>query len=401
VGTNIEWCDEVWNPVTGCSRISAGCANCYAHRAAKRLAGRFGYPADDPMRVVCHPERLDKPQKWRKPRRVFVCSMSDPFHEDVPRQFLDRMFDVMWHCSQHTFLLLTKRVEALRRYIRERASRLSHGWTDLGRTPLEPGEFRHYEDIVYRNECGYVGAGYWACDHPKNDEPGGEDTCHPSECPLAFVANSREQLAKIGVADEYEFDGDGYADDCEWMELHGRPRHAAVRNLHLGFSAANQATFNRRMWAFKPLRWELGPYIPLFVSLEPLTGPVDFVIPWGPPEDYDAGEKPPRWNALESHVFECAGDKFPVPHLNGVIVGCESGPRNKARPMKLDWVRKIRDQCAAAKVPFFLKQVRDAKGNLAKLPELDGHVHDALPAVKVEAAPRMQAEGRVGVANSE
>ena len=82
--TKIEWATETWNPVTGCTPISEGCANCYAKRMSKRLAGRCGYPADDPFRVTLHPERLDEPLKWKKPRRVFVCSMGDLFHPDVP-----------------------------------------------------------------------------------------------------------------------------------------------------------------------------------------------------------------------------------------------------------------------------------------------------------------------------
>ncbi len=107
--TKIQWCDEVWNPVTGCTPVSEGCRNCYARRMAQRLRGRYGYPKDDPFKVTLHPLRLDEPMGWRKPRKIFVCSMADPFHKDVPFDYLEKMHRFMWHAQQHTFLLLTKR----------------------------------------------------------------------------------------------------------------------------------------------------------------------------------------------------------------------------------------------------------------------------------------------------
>lgn len=107
--TNIEWADETWNPVTGCTPISTGCANCYAARMSKRLAGRFGYPADDPFRVTLHPDRLGEPLRWRKPRYVFVASMGDLFHEDVPFEYIKLVFSAMAEARRHTFMVLTKR----------------------------------------------------------------------------------------------------------------------------------------------------------------------------------------------------------------------------------------------------------------------------------------------------
>lgn len=115
--TKIEWADAVWNPVTGCTKVSAGCAQCYAERMAKRLAGRYGYPADDPFKVTLHPDRLEQPLRWRKSRRVFVNSMSDLFHEDVPYEFIDKVFAVMALCPQHTFQVLTKRPKEMGAYL--------------------------------------------------------------------------------------------------------------------------------------------------------------------------------------------------------------------------------------------------------------------------------------------
>lgn len=109
--TKIEWCDKVWNPVTGCSPISEGCQNCYAKRMANRLRGRCGYPDAEPFNVTFHPDRLEEPMRWRKSQKIFVCSMGDLFHEDVFANVIVRVFNAMCHpdCLHHTFLLLTKR----------------------------------------------------------------------------------------------------------------------------------------------------------------------------------------------------------------------------------------------------------------------------------------------------
>lgn len=107
--SKIEWTDETWNPVTGCSPVSEGCQHCSAERTARRLKGRFGYPDDDPFRVTLKPDLLTRPLNWKRPRRVRVCSMGDIAHPDVPRDFFLRIWMVMRKCPQHTFTLLTKR----------------------------------------------------------------------------------------------------------------------------------------------------------------------------------------------------------------------------------------------------------------------------------------------------
>jgi len=111
----IEWTDATWNPVTGCSKVSPGCANCYA----ETLSLRFGWsekrwtPANAPENVLLHPERLDQPLRWRSPRMVFVNSMSDLFHELVPAEFITAVWDRMRRCPQHTFQILSKRPERM------------------------------------------------------------------------------------------------------------------------------------------------------------------------------------------------------------------------------------------------------------------------------------------------
>ena len=109
--SGIEWTEATWNPVTGCTKVSPGCANCYAERITNRFAGPGAFD-----KVVLHPDRLDLPLHWKKPRMIFVNSMSDLFHEDVPDEFIDRVFMMMAFCPRHTFQVLTKRAERMMAY---------------------------------------------------------------------------------------------------------------------------------------------------------------------------------------------------------------------------------------------------------------------------------------------
>lgn len=105
--SKIEWTDATWNPVTGCDKVSPGCDHCYAETIAHRFAGTAAYP--DGFAVTLHPDRLDQPLRWRRPRLVFVNSMSDLFHKDIPDEYIARVFAVMSLAPQHTFQVLTKR----------------------------------------------------------------------------------------------------------------------------------------------------------------------------------------------------------------------------------------------------------------------------------------------------
>jgi protein gp37 len=241
--TKIEWTDSTWSPVTGCTKVSAGCTNCYAERMAMRLAGRAGYPAENPFAVTLHPDRLNEPLRWRKPRRVFVCSMSDLFHKDVPFEFVRRAWAMMLAAPHHTYQVLTKRPERMAEFFQ------------------------------------------W------NDEPG-QPWC---------VEPSREHI---------------------W----------------LGTSVENQATADERIPHL--LRC---PAAVRFVSYEPALGAVDFRPGnWLPP--LGGGPKANMFRPWEN----------PGPPLDWIIAGGESGPH--ARPAHPDWFRSVRDQCAAAGVPFFFKQ---------------------------------------------
>lgn len=120
--TTIEWAEYSWNPVTGCIKISPGCKHCYAERFAERFRGVAGNKYEQGFDLKLWPERLEEPLRWKKPKLVFVCSMSDLFEENVPDDFIDQVFDVMEKASGHTFQVLTKRAERMADYIKKRVA---------------------------------------------------------------------------------------------------------------------------------------------------------------------------------------------------------------------------------------------------------------------------------------
>lgn len=111
--TEIEWTDATWNPVTGCTKVSPGCKNCYAERLALRLRAMGNPRYRNGFAVTLHPDQLTLPLRWRQPRRIFVNSMSDLFHETIPDDFIKRVFEVMALAHWHVFQILTKRAERL------------------------------------------------------------------------------------------------------------------------------------------------------------------------------------------------------------------------------------------------------------------------------------------------
>ncbi len=111
--SKIEWTEATWNPVTGCHKVSPGCAHCYAETFAERWRGIPGHPYEQGFDLRLWPERLEVPLRWRRPRMIFVNSMSDLFHDDVPETFIEDVFVVMRQAAWHTFQILTKRHERL------------------------------------------------------------------------------------------------------------------------------------------------------------------------------------------------------------------------------------------------------------------------------------------------
>ncbi len=151
--TSIEWTDATWNPVTGCTKISAGCDNCYAERFSERFRGTPGHPFETGFDLTLRPERIEQPLRWREPRMIFVNSMSDLFHKGIPSAFISRVCDTMERAHWHTFQVLTKRSSLMRNFLRRRykdghgpnhiwfgvsvedGTKLSRVWTLEGKLP--------------------------------------------------------------------------------------------------------------------------------------------------------------------------------------------------------------------------------------------------------------------------
>lgn len=237
-GTGIEWTDATWNPVVGCTKVSEGCRNCYAETMSNRLAGMA--VADiktegerEPGRKLRHlavinpktggwngkvgliPEALSEPLKWKKPRRVFVCSMSDLFHKDVPFDYIDRVFAVMALCPRHTFQVLTKRPERMAEYLERPWLEDGDRWLRaVGHLPAKCLDMP-MSDIRYPLENVWLGT---SCeDHEAADER----VPHLLRCPAAVRFLSCEPL--LGAIDltRVNFGVPGYQNvlDCRVSAL--------------------------------------------------------------------------------------------------------------------------------------------------------------------------------------
>ena len=292
--SKIEWTDATWNPITGCSVVSAGCTNCYAMRLAgtrmKHHPSRAGLTRETERgpvwtgEVRLNDKWLDQPLRWTRPRRVFVCAHGDLFHPAVPDEWIDRVFAVMALNPRHVFQILTKRPERMQEYLNSRAKSVEH-WEKQAR------------------EFGYTFKFQWEGKFVR--------TC---PFPLPHVW--------LGVSVEGQ-----EAADARIPLLMETP--AAVRFL-----------------SCEPL---LGP-----VDLEPGLP----LCECGDYRASHPGDGPCNLNGCGrdlAHGFEDCGRYRPArPALDWVIVGGESGPG--ARPMKPKWVYQLRDKCVIAGVPFFFKQ---------------------------------------------
>lgn len=118
--STIEWTNATWNPVTGCTKISAGCDNCYAERFSERFRGVKGHPFENGFDLMLRPERVEQPLSWKKSKMIFVNSMSDLFHKSVPKDYIHSVFDTMEKANWHIFQVLTKRSSLMRKFINER-----------------------------------------------------------------------------------------------------------------------------------------------------------------------------------------------------------------------------------------------------------------------------------------
>jgi len=307
MSTKIEWADKTWNPITGCTKISEACEHCYAERMSKRLAGRCGYPKGNPFTVTYHQDKIDDPLRWRKPSRIFVCSMGDLFHDAVEEWMLDEIFGVILgsrifnNTANHTFMILTKRPERMKEYL-------------TSRTPVDLLK-------AWANSCP------WYTQDP-------DVTVEE----LVFSATCRDWDENGRNSSGSEHKPWGYLEKI-WP----------LPNVWLGVTAENQVRALERI----PILLET-PAAKRFVSCEPLLESIDLANLWhvcpecGSWEIYE-----PRGGTR--YCDDCGAD-VPIPKvgLDWVICGGETGPG--ARPMHPDWVRSLRDQCKSAEVPFFFKQ---------------------------------------------
>lgn len=369
--TAIEWTDATWNPVTGCSVVSAGCTNCYAMRlAGTRLAhhpSRAGLTRDTKAGPVwtgavrLNEEWLDQPLRWNRPRKIFVCAHGDLFAEAVPDAWIDQVFAVMALAPHHTFQVLTKRPKRMREYL------------------SRDGNVRRIFELA---------------------------------CDMVVVDQVPAVLLVEGIEDP------GLMPSWPRVRLGNWP----IPNVWLGVSVEDQERSDERI----PELLET-PAALRFVSAEPLLGPINFtevqagegklnaLTPFRWEDEIESWRgTSPDWEEAFLDWYQLSALPEPGPMYKGldwVIIGGESG--QGARPMHPDWARSIRDQCHAAGVPFFFKQwgawlgggpgrfhsenCRDLKdwgdGHYSALVTkktagrlLDGDVHDGFPQARDERA---------------
>lgn len=290
--TNIQWTDKTWNPVVGCQKVSEGCRNCYAktlhdmrhraHREGKQVPAQYAKPFEE---IQLMPNRLGDPLSWKKPQRVFVNSVSDLFHKDVPNRFLDMVFAAMALAKQHIFQVLTKRADRMQEYVSN--VRGAQRFRDINSAAREVTG-SDYVSVLPTQAHGMVD-GVW---------------------PLP--------------------------------------------NVHLGVSVENQAAADSRIPHLLAT-----PAAVRFLSCEPLLSEVDLSRLW-------LVDKSGWWNGLDGRLTckmhmdngqeAWVETEQPLrPHVDWVIVGCESG--SKRRAMQEAWASSLVEQCNTAGVKCFVKQM--------------------------------------------
>jgi protein gp37 len=309
--TPIEWTDATWNPIGGCTRVDEGCRNCYAEIMAARFSdhGQWGHGlarrvklADGTTdhrwtgQVRLNEAALTKPLSWRTPRRIFVNSTSDLFHESMPDNWIDQVFAVMALCPQHTFQVLTKRPERARAYMTGDAVRRI---VAIYATRLRSRA---------RGEARRTTAFDIACD-------------------------------KVGLVQEYP-----NADIVPRLEDRALRLGWPLPNVWLGTSVSDQASADLRIPELLAT-----PAAVRFLSCEPMLGPVDLADLSRP-----SGAGTHHYSALECDVDPEDDSDWHGALIDWVICGGESGPH--ASPMKPAWARSLRNQCQDAGVPFLFKQ---------------------------------------------
>lgn len=331
--TTIPWTDETWNPVTGCSIVSPGCENCYAAAIALRFK-RTPFPwtgnhAADNVRL--HGERLEEPLHWQTPRRVFVNSMSDLFHELVPDDFLDRVFTIMALTPHLTYQILTKRPERMLAYMTERSAQQMNDAIDAASLWLKWGSSLR---LTTTWPLPNVWLGTSVEDQRRADE----------RIPLLLLTPAAVRFLSVEpMLDAVDIGMSSAVCSCcpRWPSRWVRLSRSVRADPYLMMIDRPRATATAGIYRAKS-NWHGALSVPAN-------------------DGKHLGLKPAEFEAL--------------PRLDWVICGGESGPH--ARPMDIDWARSVRDQCAAAGVPFFYKQLGGRYPDRDRL--LDGRMWEEMP----------------------
>ena len=301
--TKIEWTDATWNPITGCSVVSEGCRNCYAMRLAgtrmKHHPSREGLTRDVPgrgpvwngqMRLNC--DWLHQPERWRKPRMIFVCAHGDLFHENIPDKWIAWVFEVMYASPQHTFQVLTKRPERMREFLNRCGNADGRGWVTHDNTlPAGYGE----GGIIVGRDNNWPLPNVWLGVSVEDQKTADERIPLLLDTPAAVRWVSAEPL--LGAVD-------------------------------LNRVWASMPSGGKTLW--------------------------DVLSPRVDREAAGLADDPLAAALLGQGVASGHAYAPLEPRIDWVVAGGESGP--DARPMHPDWVRSLRDQCQAAGVPFLFKQ---------------------------------------------
>ncbi len=340
--TTIEWAQQVWNPLVGCTVHSPGCTNCYAMRMAYRLeamAKEQMMLRDSPLAHYCGTTRKVKgnavwtgqvnlapestllaPLRRKKPTRYFVNSMSDLFHESVPDEWIDQIFAVMALCPQHTFQVLTKRSDRMREYL------------SGGRWAWRVIEAKKAFDRAHRPGMGGIlgttnGAlpNVWLGVSVEDQTRADQRIPDLLNTPAAVRWISAEPLL-------------GPVDLRQWQHSYG---------CGCGWGGDNPLDFCRDCDWLGHATGEIETYPPSF-RLQGI--PVAGCGSCG--KDLDGSKACPECEGEDSDGLSFGPNSRPK--IDWIVVGGESG--KSARPMHPDWARSLRDQCAAANVPFFFKQ---------------------------------------------
>ena len=337
MSTKIEWTDETWNPITGCTVKSAGCRDCYAMTLAgtrlKNHPSRAGLTRQNAAgkhiwtgEVRFNQAWLDQPLKWKKPRMIFVCAHGDLFHEDVPDEWIDQIFAVMALCPDHIFQVLTKRPDRMRDYC---TKFLEDDGCNARITKAVNLAF-----AISGKNWGRCGSTSTAITTRINGTGAREPLM------LRGTGDGGVERLYLGkdLSETWHRCSDQYAERVpDYVKDSGEfgwgLKLWPLPNVWLGVSVEDQESANERI----PDLLET-PAAVRWLSCEPLLGSIDFDDIW--------------W---QRDVRDASGDVVDYDSaIDWVVLGGESG--STARPMHPDWARQIRDQCEAANVPFFFKQ---------------------------------------------